>query len=496
MNFLDGILDGISSGTGFGGGIINILIGIAILIVGWIVANWIAGIVRKALGRTNIDNRIASTMGYNEDGTAKFSLEGIIASVVKWVIFFMAVMAFFDRVNLGPISSMFEDLMGSLTSTVPKLLSAAVLAAVFYGIAYVVRMLINSAGDAAGLDNRVSSMDAEGSSSMSITKSLGTIAFWLIIFMGLPAILGQLELGGLLEPVQNLVDDMMGAIPNILKAAIILGIGYFIARIVRQIVSNLLAAVGADSLGSRLGMKGNSLSSLGGTIVFALIIIPVVVSALDALQMAAISGPATQMLNTVMNAIPSFIAAIAVLAISYFIGRFVSNLVVEIASGAGLDSVPARLGLNMGQGRGLSEIIGMLIMAFVMVLAAIQAANMIGFSQLGGIIESLLGLAGNVIVGIIVIGLGLYLANMVRDLVLRAGGRNSAMLANVARFGILALATVMGLEMMGIGDSIVGNIFTILIAAAGVAIALSFGLGAREVAGREAERFVKQLRGE
>jgi hypothetical protein len=52
----------------------------------------------------------------------------------------------------------------------------------------------------------------------------------------------------------------------------------------------------------------------------------------------------------------------------------------------------------------------------------------------------------------------------------------------------------MSLRQLGIADDIVNLAFGLLLGALAVAAALAFGLGSRDIAGREVERFVNSLR--
>jgi hypothetical protein len=65
----------------------------------------------------------------------------------------------------------------------------------------------------------------------------------------LPLILDTLNLRGPLQPVQNLLDQILSMVPRILGALIIGVVGWFLARIVRGLV-----AEGANRLGARFGI--------------------------------------------------------------------------------------------------------------------------------------------------------------------------------------------------------------------------------------------------
>ena len=67
-------------------------------------------------------------------------------------------------------------------------------------------------------------------------------------------------------------------------------------------------------------------------------------------------------------------------------------------------------------------------------------------------------------------------------------------LARVARIAILGLVIAMGLRAMGIADDIVNLAFGLTLGAIAVAVALSFGLGGREAAGKQMEHWLSKLR--
>ena len=76
------------------------------------------------------------------------------------------------------------------------------------------------------------------------------------------------------------------------------------------------------------------------------------------------------------------------------------------------------------------------------------------------------------------------------------GGSNAVFFARLARYTILGLVLAMGLRAMGIADDIVNLAFGLTLGAVAVAVALSFGLGGREAAGRQMEHWLGRLRSE
>ena len=64
----------------------------------------------------------------------------------------------------------------------------------------------------------------------------------------------------------------------------------------------------------------------------------------------------------------------------------------------------------------------------------------------------------------------------------------------VVRIAIVGLAIAMGLRAMGIADDIVNLAFGLILGAVAVTIALSFGLGGREAAGKQMDYWLEKLR--
>jgi hypothetical protein len=336
---------------------------------------------------------------------------------------------------------------------------------------------------------------------VSIASTLGDVVYWLVFLLFLPAILGTLELGGILAPVQTMLNQIFAYLPNIFAAALILLVGWFVARIVRRIVTGLLAAAGVDGLGERVGLSrvlgGQSLSDLVGLLVYIFILLPVLVSALNALQIEAVTRPATNMLNTFLAAIPNIFAAAVVLIISYVVGRLVAGLIGNLLDGIGFNRLPARLGMAAGETtvgeRRPSDLVGTLVLVAIMLFATVEALRLLGFLALADLLAEFIQLGGQILFGLIVFGIGLYLANLAADVIRASGTTNAGILATAARAAILVLAGAMALRQMGIANEIVNLAFGLLLGAIAVAAAIAFGIGGRDIAGRKLEQWVQRL---
>jgi hypothetical protein len=298
-----------------------------------------------------------------------------------------------------------------------------------------------------------------------------------------------------------MTNKVLGFLPNIFAAGLILVVGWFIARIVQRIVTNLLAAIGADRLSEQVGLATvlgkQRLSGLLGLVVYVLILIPVLIATLDTLALEAITRPAANMLNTILGALPAIFAASLVVTIAYVVGRVVAGLVTNLLTDAGFNAILARLGLGKEPAEGErmpSEIVGYLVLVAILLFAAVEASRLLGFVLLADLVTQFTVFAGQVILGLIIFAIGLYLANLASKTVLASGVAQAGLLALAARVSILVLAGAMALRQMGLANEIINLAFGLLLGAIAVAVALAFGLGGREIAARELEEWLQSVK--
>ncbi len=392
-------------------------------------------------------------------------------------------------------------------------------------VATVVKLGVTRLLGALRLDERLNQQVAgtPQGGQMQLTDTLANALYWFIFLLFLPPVLEAVGLQQALQPVQNMLDQVLAALPKILKAVIIVGAGWLIATVVRRIVTNLLAATGTDRLGSRFGISpstgGQSLSSIIGTVVYVLILIPFAISGLEALEIESISLPAVAMLQEVLQAIPDIFTAALILVVAYFVGRFISDLLTNILTGIGFDNIFNWLGLPFTPGtssrpadpsatvlqeeggsgqqmpqRTPSEIVGIVALVGIMLFAAVTATDILGLAALTLIVNEVLLIAGQVLLAVVVFAIGLYFANLAFSLINSSGSRQAGFLAQAARVGIIILVSAMALQQMGIASDIVNLAFGLLLGAIAVAIALAFGLGGRDIAAEQIKEWLNSFK--
>jgi len=464
---------------------------VIVLLIGWLIAKWIGKLVYKLLHRIGLDERAADWSG---DGDVP-KVEYGISKIVYYVLMLFVLIGFFEVLGLTIITEPLNALLNAIFAYIPHLLAAGVLVVAAWIVATILRGLVRKVLEGAGVDKRLGNdLDPD---KMSVAKAVSDAVYWLVWLVFLLPILGALGLQSLVDPLSGMFDDVLAFVPKLFGAAVILVVGWFVARIVQRIVTAFLVAIGTDEFSDRIGlgkMLGKqNLSGLLGMITFLLILLPVIIAALDALNLNSLTAPLSNMLDTIFQAIPALIAASLVLLVAYIIARLVAELVASVLEGIGFDNIMVALGLSKTATEGnksASHIVGYLVQVGIMLLAVMAATSILNIPALSIIVAQFIAFTWQIIIGLIIFGLGVWLAMVLAKAVEASDWPKKHLISIFVRVAVIALATAMALGQMGLADTIINMAFGLTLGAIALAIGLAFGLGGREVAGRELDSWV------
>ncbi len=477
-----------------------VLMALGVLVGGWLIALIVAALVRRTLKRTDIDNRLAAWL-LGPDRAERLPVERWIGRIVFWILMLFVLVGFFQVLGLAAITEPLNRFLTRIFDYLPRLLGPVILGFVAWIVATALRFVVRRALQSLELDEKLSDKAGlEDEKAIPLAKSVSDTVYWLVFLLFLPAILGALDLDGLLAPVQGMMDRVLGFLPQLFAAGLILFFGWLLARVLQRIVTNLLAAAGVDRIGEQAGLQTalgeQRLSGLVGLIVYVLVLIPVLIASLNTLKLDAVTRPASEMLNTILTALPLVFGASLILVIAYFVGRAVSGLLSNLLAGVGFDSILVKLGIGKEPSGGAatpSAIVGHLVLVAIMLFASIEAVDMLGFDVLGALLAEFLVFAGQILLGLVIFGVGLYLADLAAKTVQASASAQARLLSLATRISIVVLAGAMALRQMGLANEIITLAFGLLLGAIAVAFALAFGLGCREIAAEATRSWLEKL---
>lgn len=334
----------------------------------------------------------------------------------------------------------------------------------------------------------------EDKTSFKLSSLVGKLTFYFLMLFVLLAVLGRLGINEVLTPIENLLNSFVSVLPNILYASIVGIFGYFIAKIVSELVA--LAAGSIEKIAVKMQMaEPTSLVDLLKRLVFIIIFIPILIQAIDLLDLEAISSPAKSMLTTFIDVIPNIIAAVVIIGLFFFVGRYVTNLLKDLLKSIGTDGFVDKLGLGSILGNQKpSALIGNIVFFFVMFIGIITGVEKLELLNLSDILNNLLELSGSIMFGLLIMVFGNYLSQLVFKSLSKS--EDNKFVANVARWAILGMFLAISLRAMGIANEIVYLAFGLTLGAVAVAFALMFGLGGREAAGKHVAHILEKFRKE
>ena len=374
------------------------------------------------------------------------------------------------------------DQINEFMATMPGWLAAIITAIVAIVVAYIVKIAIST------VINKTRFGAKAKTTGGNLGSALGRAGFWLTLLFFVPPFLGFLELGQYAQPIDDMFRNIAAFLPNLIGAALLFGVGYIVAKIAQNAVTTTLRAMQVDNLMSRFGVttatgSTGSLATALGTLVFVIVISFFAIGSLDVLDIDAISGPLSGLLQSFLDFIPELISAAVVLGLAIFIGKFVSNFLKGFLPTLGFDSSVNTL-MSIDDGEGLrfapSAVAGNLAFLIITVLGLTAALDILGIVFLSETFDDIVAFGGQLLRAAVLIMIGVFLANFISRIM---AGMISPRIAEFFRYVAILIFVFLGLSSLDPSGDIIPIAFGALVIGTSVAGALAFGIGGREWAG-------------
>ena len=289
----------------------HLLAALGVLLVGWVAALIIAAVVRGALRRTSLGDRISKVLA--DDAGGSVDIDRVAGRVAFYLAMLVTLVVFFDVLNLTVITEPLNALLSEVASHVPRVLGAGGLLLIAWILAAFIRKVLLVSLKAAEVDRRLGGETGmAGDGDLAVSGTFAEAVYWLILLLFLPAVLGALGVEGLLGPVERLVDQVLGFVPNLFAA---------LPDLRHRLVRSALGTEG-DKQPRRRRWVGHLCRSRGSRrdVGRSQVIVahwfaalradpdggPVLISSLQALRLDAITVPASSMLSRILDRYRSY----------------------------------------------------------------------------------------------------------------------------------------------------------------------------------------------
>ncbi|GAA6819241.1 mechanosensitive ion channel [Staphylococcus sp. 18_1_E_LY] len=307
-------------------------------------------------------------------------------------------------------------------------------------------------------------------------------------------------MSNIIDSFTSVLDKIIGFLPNLIGAIVLLLIAWIIAIIVKKIIVKGLGALGFEAWLQKKGLvddqggKSNSdgivqtFGKLAYFFIFLLFLPPV----FDQLKMKAVSMPIKGMMTSMFNFAPKIVVAVIILIVGLFIAKILGTLVKNVLANFKVSRFNKYV--NFGEDKNSIDIpvaTGWIISTLVGLFFAVQALNTVNLTVLNKIGDAIIGYLPLVISGAIILALGFIGGNLIAKLLNKSTG--NAMLAEIAKYLVIIVSVFMTLDQLHFAKSIVNVAFLLILGAVAVAFAIAFGIGGKSFAEQQLSKFSKKM---
>ena len=305
----------------------NILFAIGIMILFWIIAKFASGLVAAGINKTGLAQKANANNERGQDSLGKN-----LGKAVYWVIILIGLIQALTQLGMTQIVDPMNEMMREIFVYIPKIFGAALIFGLFMIVANVLRQAAKSVLIFA---DPMPAKFGLATEDVNISGITSTVLSGIITITGLIAALKVLAIDAISIPATQLLNDVMGTIPKILIAGIIMAVFVFIARFVSGLARKTLPGLGIDSAVSELGIlkgadRGMTASGLIASGASFFIILLGSIQALEALEFAAL----TEALYIVMDMGAKIAFGTFIIFVGVFLARMITGLMASAGDGA------------------------------------------------------------------------------------------------------------------------------------------------------------------
>jgi len=213
--------------------------------------------------------------------------------------------------------------------------------------------------------------------------------------------------------------------------------------------------------------------------------------------------PARTVLAQISQFMVNALLVIIILLIGWLLSKVIRTVVSKTLKTAKLNELSSRIELDKLLGKGginytLADLIGGICYWLGILITFMVAVNSVGLTIAADLLNKVVLYIPNVIAALFILILGMFVSTLLKNIVQtaasNAGLNQSKLLAQIVETVVIAFAVFVGLEQLKIGIRITELTISIVLGSLGLGLALAFGLGCKDIAGKAMAEFVDKLK--
>ncbi len=221
----------------------------------------------------------------------------------------------------------------------------------------------------------------------------------------------------------NFLSSILGTIPDILFAVILLVIAFIAADIVKKLVLKLFGFAKVDALLAKIGIKdeaAKNAKNFVAKLVYFITFLLFLPGVLDKLGMHSVSAPITSLANNFLSFLPKLVAAGIILAVGIFVANIVKDLLLPVLKATKMDALQEKTGIKTSEKATFSNILTNVVYGFILLVVITSALDQLGIAAISNptnaVVSSIFAMIPNIFGAIVIITLGVFISNLVAGL--------------------------------------------------------------------------------
>lgn len=216
-----------------------------------------------------------------------------------------------------------------------------------------------------------------------------------------------------------------------------------------------------------------------------------------------VADPVKAMLIKIWSYVPVIAGVIVILVVGWLAAKLIETIVARVLKAIRLDAASDKAGISNILAQGdikltLSELLGAIIYWLIMLVVMVTALNALNLTVAADLLSRLVEYVPNIIIAIFVLVLGSFLASFVATIVRtaasNAGIERAKLLGQITQTVLIVFAVIIAIEQLRIATALIALAVNVILASIGLAIALAFGLGCKEIAGKFISDVVNKMK--
>jgi hypothetical protein len=213
--------------------------------------------------------------------------------------------------------------------------------------------------------------------------------------------------------------------------------------------------------------------------------------------------PARTVLAQISQFMISALLVLIILLIGWLLSKVIRTVVSKTLKTAKINELAARIELDKLLNKGgitysLSDLIGIICYWLGLLVTFMVAVNSVGLTVAADLLNQVLLYIPNVIAALFILILGMFISTLLKNIVQtaanNAGLSQGKLLAQIVETIVIAFAVFVGLEQLQIGIRITELTVAIILGSLGLGLALAFGLGCKDLAGKFVAELAEKLK--